>query len=103
MEKMIKMVIITYSGKRFTDHFSSFIEKYGFSDLYTSSFYPFQTEEEKWAYWAKHISLNRYEMGATKLYMEIFDLVKDKGLRLIRSASPNYVLACGIGHPHSKG
>jgi NAD-dependent SIR2 family protein deacetylase len=69
---------ITYSGKRFTDHFSSFIDKYGFSDLYTSSFYPFQTEEEKWAYWAKHISLNRYEMGATKLYMDIFDLVKDK-------------------------
>ncbi|MCM2534367.1 hypothetical protein NDK43_20970 [Neobacillus pocheonensis] len=61
---------ITYSGKRFTDHFGPFIEKYGFTDLYTSSFYPFETEEEKWAYWAKHISLNRYEMGATKLYLE---------------------------------
>jgi NAD-dependent SIR2 family protein deacetylase len=32
---------IMYSGKRFTDHFGPFIEKYGFTDLYTSSFYPF--------------------------------------------------------------
>lgn len=69
---------LTYSGDRFTDHFGSFIEKYGFKDLYSSSFYPFQTEEERWAYWAKHISLNRYEVGATPLYQELFRLVQDK-------------------------
>ncbi|MGG7618110.1 Sir2 silent information regulator family NAD-dependent deacetylase [Bacillus coreaensis] len=69
---------LTYSGKRFTDHFGPFIEKYRFTDLYTSSFYPFETEEEKWAYWAKHISLNRYDTGATKLYKDLFQLVKDK-------------------------
>ncbi|MCY9691802.1 Sir2 family NAD-dependent protein deacetylase [Paenibacillus alginolyticus] len=69
---------ITYSGKRFTDHFGSFIEKYGFTDLYTSSFYPFTTQEEKWAYWAKHISLNRYETGPTKLYKDLYQMAKDK-------------------------
>ncbi|MGI8386886.1 Sir2 silent information regulator family NAD-dependent deacetylase [Robertmurraya sp. P23] len=69
---------ITYSGKRFTDHFGAFIGRYGFTDLYTSSFYPFETEEEKWAYWAKHIHLNRYDVGATKLYKDTFQLVKDK-------------------------
>jgi NAD-dependent SIR2 family protein deacetylase len=69
---------LTYSGKRFTDHFGPFIEKYGFKDLYTSSFYQFNTEEERWAYWAKHISLNRYEIGSTKLYMDLFQLVRDK-------------------------
>ncbi|MEH7547578.1 Sir2 silent information regulator family NAD-dependent deacetylase [Neobacillus vireti] len=74
---------ITYSGKRFTDNFGPFIEKYGFTDLYTSSFYPFKTEEEKWAYWAKHISLNRYEIDATKLYMDLFQLVKDKNYFVI--------------------
>ncbi|PKG24691.1 Sir2 family NAD-dependent protein deacetylase [Niallia nealsonii] len=74
---------ITYSGKRFTDHFSEFIAKYRFKDLYTSSFYPFETEEEKWAYWAKHISLNRYEIDATKLYMDLFQLVKEKNYFVI--------------------
>ncbi|WP_419873424.1 Sir2 silent information regulator family NAD-dependent deacetylase [Candidatus Pristimantibacillus sp. PTI5] len=69
---------LLYSGKRFTDHFGSFIEKYRFTDLYTSSFYPFGTQEEKWAYWAKHISLNRYETGPTNLYQDFYQLVQDK-------------------------
>ena len=74
---------ITYSGKRFTDNFAPFIEKYLFTDLYSSSFYPFKTQEERWAYWAKHISLNRYEIGATKLYMDLFQLVKNKNYFVI--------------------
>ena len=47
---------IEYSGKRFTNNFEDFIKKYNFTDMYTSSFYDFKTEEEKWAYWAKHIT-----------------------------------------------
>jgi len=69
---------ILYSGKRFTEPFAPFITKYGFKDLYTSSFYPFATEEEKWAYWARHISLNRYETGATQLYQDLYRLVQHK-------------------------
>jgi NAD-dependent SIR2 family protein deacetylase len=67
-----------YIGKRFTDNFAPFIEKYGFTDLYTSSFYSFQTQEERWAYWAKHIAVNRYDEPATALYQEIYRLVQDK-------------------------
>ncbi|MCD7951192.1 MAG: hypothetical protein LUG12_13180 [Erysipelotrichaceae bacterium] len=44
-----------YGGKRFDDYFSDFKEKYGISDMYTGSFYPFKTEEEKWAYWSRMI------------------------------------------------
>ncbi|WP_404331898.1 Sir2 silent information regulator family NAD-dependent deacetylase [Mesobacillus maritimus] len=87
---------ITYSGKRFTDHFGPFIEKYGFSDLYTSSFYPFETEEEKWAYWAKHITLNRYELGATKLYIDLFQLVKDKSYFVISTNVESQFVKAGF-------
>lgn len=69
---------LEYSGKRFTDNFQSFIRKYDMEDLYTSSFYPFKTEEEKWAYWAKHISLNRYEIPATELYIELLQFLQEK-------------------------
>lgn len=69
---------LKYSGDRFTDNFKDFIEKYGMKDMYSSGFYPFKTEEEKWAYWARHIYVNRYEPGPTKLYQELFDLVNDK-------------------------
>ncbi len=36
----------TYSGARFQKHFSDFIEKYGFKDMYSGGFYPFPTPEE---------------------------------------------------------
>jgi NAD-dependent SIR2 family protein deacetylase len=69
---------LKYSGKRFTDRFQDFIEKYGMEDLYSSSFYPFETMEEKWAYWARHISLNRFETPATELYKKLHNLVNEK-------------------------
>ncbi|WP_145408624.1 Sir2 silent information regulator family NAD-dependent deacetylase [Paenibacillus xylanexedens] len=69
---------ITFTGKRFTDYFGDFIEKYGFTDLYSSGFYPFETQEDKWAYWARHIQLNRYDTGTTQLYLDLYDLVKEK-------------------------
>lgn len=74
---------IKYVGKRFTDNFQDFIKKYNMEDLYTSSFYPFKTQEERWAYWAKHVSLNRFETPATKLYTDLFDLVRDKNYFII--------------------
>lgn len=91
---------ITYSGKRFTDHFGPFIEKYKFTDLYTSSFYPFETQEETWAYWAKHISLNRYEIGATKLYMDLFHLVQDKSHFVISTNVESQFEKAGFASDH---
>lgn len=69
---------IEYSGKRFEDTFKEFIEKYHFTDMYTSGFYDFKTQEEKWAYWAKHMYINDIGMKATDLYKEILELVKNK-------------------------
>lgn len=69
---------IAYSGKRFTDNFADFIERYSLTDMYSSAFYPFNTEEERWAYWARHILMNRYDMLGTDLYRMLFKLVKEK-------------------------
>lgn len=69
---------IEYSGKRFENNFAEFIEKYHFTDMYTAEFYDFKTEEEKWAYWAKHMYINDIGMESTKLYQDILKLVKDK-------------------------
>lgn len=68
----------TYSGERFDRFFSDFKKKYGFSDMYSGGFYPYQTLEEHWAYWSRYIYINRY-MGAPKpVYDKIYELVKDK-------------------------
>ena len=69
---------IDYGGERFEKYFKDFRIKYDMTDMYTSSFYPFETEEGKWAYWAKHIYVNNVGMGETELYKKLYELVKDK-------------------------
>lgn len=72
---------LSYSGKRFTDNFGEFIEKYGSSymkDMYTSGFYPFPNQEAKWGYWSKHSFINRIKPDALPLYHTLYDLVKNK-------------------------
>ena len=68
----------TYSGERFKKHFADFIDKYGFTDMYSGGFYPFETPEEFWAYWSRYIFINRYMNAPKPVYNELFELVKNK-------------------------
>lgn len=67
-----------YAGERFERHFSDFREKYGFQDMYTGGFYPYQTPEEHWAYWSRYIFVNRYMDAPNPVYQQLFELVKSK-------------------------
>ena len=67
-----------YGGERFQSHFKDFEQKYHISDMYSGSFYPFKSEEEKWAYWARMINCNTYETKPTEVYQTLYNLVKDK-------------------------
>lgn len=68
----------TYSGKRFEENFSDFIEKYGFRDMYSAGFYPFETLEEYWAYWSRYIFINRYQDAPKEVYHDLYRLVQNK-------------------------
>jgi NAD-dependent SIR2 family protein deacetylase len=69
---------LEYTGKSFQENFKDFIDKYHFKDLYSATFYNFSTPEEKWAFWAKLIKLNRFNDKPLKLYEELYNLVKNK-------------------------
>ena len=69
---------IDYAGADFRREFKDWIDSYGITDLYSSSFYPFKTEEERWACWAKHIWFARYQPEAKPLYKQLLELVKGK-------------------------
>lgn len=68
----------TYSGERFERYFGDFIEKYQISDIYSGGFYPFQTFEEYWAWWSRHIYYNRYVDIPKTVYSDLLALVRDK-------------------------
>ncbi len=67
-----------YGGERFEKYFSDFGKKYGFKDMYSGGFYPYQTKEEFWAYWSRYIFVNRYTDAPKPVYDELFDLLKEK-------------------------
>lgn len=67
-----------YDGERFEKNFSDFRKKYGFTDMYSGGFYPYDSLEEYWAWWSTHILLNRYDVTAGKPYTALLQLVKDK-------------------------
>lgn len=68
----------TYSGERFQKYFADFIEKYGFTDMYTAGFYNFPTQEEFWAYWSRHIYFNRYVPAPKPVYDHLLKLLNGK-------------------------
>ena len=68
----------TYSGERFEKYFGDFIEKYGFRDMYSGGFYPFETLEEHWAYWSRYIYINRYLDAPKPVYSTLLKLVQDR-------------------------
>ncbi len=73
----------TYSGERFEKYFSDFAGKYGFGDMYSGGFYPYNSREEFWAYWSRYIYINRYVDAPNDLYNRLFDLVNGKDYFII--------------------
>lgn len=84
---------LTYSGERFETYFSDFHQKYGIFDMYSGGFYPFDTQEEYWAWWSRHIRINRYDPGPGRPYTELLKLVEHKNY---------FVLTTNVDHQFQK-
>ena len=83
----------TYTGERFERYFGDFKEKYGFRDMYSGGFYPFESLEEYWAYWSRYIYINRYLDTDNGTYKRLFELVKNKDY---------FVLTTNVDHQFQK-
>lgn len=67
-----------YSGERFKRLMPDYIEKYGFTDMYSAAFYPHHSLEEFWAYFTKHIYYNRYHQEWNDCYEHLLALVEGR-------------------------
>lgn len=68
----------TYSGERFVKYFADFSVKYGFSDMYSGGFFPYGTPEEKWAFWSRYVTINRYMAAPKPVYENLLKILRDK-------------------------
>ncbi len=83
----------TYTGERFQKYFGDFIAKYGFPDMYSGGFYPFDSLEEHWAYWSRYIYINRYLDAPKPVYHDLLKLVQGKEY---------FVLTTNVDHQFQK-
>ena len=67
-----------YGGERFHKYFSDFEEKYGIHDMYSGGFYPYDSSEEYWAWWSRHIFINRYDCPVGEVYKNLLSLIEDR-------------------------
>lgn len=67
-----------YSGERFEKYFFDFIQKYHMKDMYSGGFFPFESDEEFWAYWSRYIYINRYMDAPLPTYNDLFEIIKNK-------------------------
>lgn len=72
-----------YDGERFERYFADFRRKYGFHDMYSGGFYPYASLEEYWAWWSRHILVNRYDVGIGKPYADLLKLVNGRNYFVI--------------------
>ena len=83
----------TYSGERFEKYFADFEEKYNFHDMYSGGFYPYETSEEKWAFFSRNVFVNRYMDIPKPVYENLLSLVKNKNY---------FVLTTNVDHCFQK-
>ena len=69
---------LTYDRERFETYFKDFSGKYGIRDMYAGGFYPFPSLEEYWAWWSRHIMVNRYQRAPKRVYHDLLKLVEDR-------------------------
>ncbi len=91
---------IDYSGPEFRKEFADYIQKYGFSDLYTSGFYDFPTEEERWTRWARHIRFTLLSREDMPLYKELLRLVEGKDFFVITTNVDEQFRKAGFPSDH---
>ena len=68
----------TYSGARFDEHFADFRDRFGITDMYSGGFFPFPDAETRWAWWARHIMVNRYVKAPGSAYDDLLDIVRER-------------------------
>ena len=69
---------LTYGGERFQKYFFDFAKKYPIRDIYSGGFFPFESPEEFWAWWSRHIYFNRYVDAPSDVYGNLKKIVEGK-------------------------
>ncbi|WP_062106484.1 Sir2 family NAD-dependent protein deacetylase [Bacillus niameyensis] len=80
----------------FLENFGDFRKKYGFRSIIQGCFYPFPTEEEKWAFFSRMYNYFLYNEEASPVMKNLYELVKDKNFFVVTSNIDDHFRQAGF-------
>lgn len=79
----------TYVGKRFTDAFPEFIEKYNLLDMLQASLFKFENLQEYWAFQSRFTLMNFFDQPQGKAYVDLLKILSNKNYHIITTNADN--------------
>lgn len=83
-------------NEAFLKNFGDFRDRYGFRSIIQGCFYPFPSEEEKWAYFSRLYDYFLYKNGASPVMRNLYKLVKDKNFYVVTSNIDDHFRQAGF-------
>ncbi len=80
----------------FLEHFGDFRKKYGFRSILQGSFYPYPSEEEKWAFFSRMYAYFLNNKEASPVMKNLYELVKDKNYFVVTSNTDSHFILAGF-------
>lgn len=80
----------------FQKHFGDFRNKYGFHSIIQGCFYPFPSEEEKWAFFSRMYDYFLYDEEASPVMKHLYELVKAKNYFVVTSNIDDHFRQAGF-------
>ncbi|MCH1624397.1 Sir2 family NAD-dependent protein deacetylase [Ferdinandcohnia quinoae] len=80
----------------FLEKFGDFRAKYGFRSIIQGCFYPFPSQEEKWAFFSRMYDYFLYDEEASPVMKNLFELVKEKNYFVVTSNIDDHFSQAGF-------
>ena len=80
----------------FLEHFGDFRKKYGFHNIVQGAFYPYPSEEEKWAFFSRMYAYFLKNKEASPVMKNLYELVKDKDYFVATSNTDSHFTLAGF-------
>ena len=87
---------INFGGERFEKYCHDFGEKFGYHDMYSGYFYPYEKPEQFWALVAKTILVNRYDIEAMPLYKKLYEIMHERNYFVVTTNTESQFVKAGF-------
>ena len=80
----------------FLENFGDFREKYGYRNIVQGAFYPYPSEEEKWAFFSRMYDYFLKNKEASPVMKNLYELVKDKNCFVVTTNTDSHFTLAGF-------